>query len=116
MEKYVELAKELGMVNALLIKPSDVFFDRRAVLKCRWGCEEYSGNNLRCNTRGTSFEECVAIVNQYKNILMVHSHDAHELSKSLLEIERVAFLRGQPLGPDIISVFTKTPISVKGVW
>jgi predicted metal-binding protein len=94
MEKYVALSKELGMVNALLINPGDVFFDRRAVLKCRWGCEEYSGKNLRCNNRDTSFEECIAIVNQYKNILIVHSHDAHELSKSLLELERVAFLDG----------------------
>jgi predicted metal-binding protein len=94
MEKLVELAKELGMVNALLINSSAVFFDIRAILKCRWGCEKYSGQNSRCNARGTSFEECIAIVNQYKNILIVHSHDAHELSKALLELERIAFLDG----------------------
>ncbi len=84
MEKYAVLAKELGMVDALLINPTDVFFDIRAILKCRWGCDEYSGENLRCSARGTSFEECIEIVNRYQNILIVHSHDAHELSKALL--------------------------------
>jgi len=36
MEKYIQLAKELGMVNAMIISPEDIFFDIRAILKCRW--------------------------------------------------------------------------------
>jgi hypothetical protein len=44
--------------------------------------------------RNTSNDERIAMVNKYKNILFVHSRDARELSKALLEIERTAFLDG----------------------
>jgi predicted metal-binding protein len=42
MEKYIQQAKDLGMTNALLIAPDNIVFDIRAVLKCLWGCEEFS--------------------------------------------------------------------------
>ena len=41
MEKYIQLAKELGMVNAMIISPKEICFDIRAILKCRWGCEDF---------------------------------------------------------------------------
>lgn len=94
METYIQLAKDLEMANALLITPDDIVFDIRAILKCRWGCEDFSDANIRCHTRNTSYDERVAMVKKYKNILFVHSHDAHELSKSLLELEKAAFLDG----------------------
>jgi len=34
------------------------------------------------------------MIKAYKKILLVHSHDARELSKAVLEIERAAFLDG----------------------
>ena len=34
MEKYTRLAKELGMVNAMIISPKEICFDIRAILKC----------------------------------------------------------------------------------
>jgi predicted metal-binding protein len=94
MEKYIQLAKNIGMKNALLITPDNIVFDIRAILKCRWGCEDFSADNIRCQTRNTSYDERVAMVRQYKNILFVHSHDAHKLSSALLEIEKSAFLDG----------------------
>jgi predicted metal-binding protein len=94
MEQYIQLAKDLGMTNALLITLDDIVFDIRAVLKCRWGCEELSEKNIRCHTRNTSSDERMAMIKKYKNILLVHSHDAHELSKALLDIERAAFHDG----------------------
>jgi len=94
MEKYIQQAKDLKMTNALLITPDDIIFDIRAILKCRWGCEDFSENNIRCHTRNTSYDERVAMIKKYKHILLVHSNDAHELSKALLEVERTAFLDG----------------------
>ncbi|MGD0277965.1 MAG: DUF2284 domain-containing protein [Smithella sp.] len=94
MEKYIQLAKNNGMADALPITPDNIVFDIRAILKCRWGCEEFSEENIRCHARNTSYDERVAMIRKYKNILFVHSHDAHELSKSLLDIERAAFLNG----------------------
>ena len=94
MEKYIDLAKELKMVTAKIISPQDIFFDIRAILKCRWGCEDFFENNIRCDTRNTTFQERVEIVKRYNHILLVHSHDARELSVAVLEIERKAFLDG----------------------
>jgi len=94
MEKYIHLAKELGMVNAALISPQDITFDIRAILKCRWGCEDYFQQSIRCDTRGTTYQERVEMVKRYNDILIVHSHDATQLSAAVLEIERTAFLGG----------------------
>ena len=94
MEKYIQLAKDIGMVNALLISSDKIVFDIRAILKCRWGCEDFSEKNVRCHTRNTSYDERVSMINKYKNILLVHCHDAHELSHALLALERAAFLDG----------------------
>ena len=94
MEKYVRLAKKLKMVDAKIISPHDIFFDIRAILKCRWGCEDFFENSIRCHTRNTTFQERVEMVKKYNHLLLVHSHDPRELSKALLELERKAFLDG----------------------
>jgi len=92
--KYVQLAKELNMENAVLIKPEDIFFDLRAVLKCRWGCEDFFKKTIKCGTRDTSFEQGLAMIKSYKDILMLHGHDAREMSRAVHEIERAAFMDG----------------------
>ena len=94
MEKYIHLVKKLKMVNAMVISPKEIFFDIRAILKCRWGCEDFFQNNIRCHTRDTTYQERVEMVRRYNDILLVHSHDPRELSDVVLEIERRAFLDG----------------------
>jgi len=39
MEKYIRLAKEVNMVNAMIISSKDICFDIRAILKCYAGQE-----------------------------------------------------------------------------
>ena len=95
MQKYVEMAKESGAVNARIISSAEIYFDRRAILKCLWGCEFHLQNEaMKCGARGLNFEECRKSVNAYHNILLVHNHDATALSKLVLKIERQAFLDG----------------------
>ena len=45
-EKYTDLAKSLKAVNAKIISPQDIIFDIRAILKCRWGCEDFFPNSI----------------------------------------------------------------------
>jgi predicted metal-binding protein len=92
--KYTDLAKSLKAVNAKIISPQDIIFDIRAILKCRWGCEDSFQNSIRCGTRNTSYQERVEMVKGYDHILLVHFHDARELSIAVLEIEKIAFLDG----------------------
>jgi predicted metal-binding protein len=94
MEKYVTLAKELNMLNARLISPKEIVFDLRAILKCRWGCDNVFQQNMKCDTRNTTFQERVQMIKSYRSILLLHSHDPQELSRVVLEVERVAFLDG----------------------
>lgn len=93
-DKYLDLALQRGMVNAVAITPSDIYFDSRALLKCEWGCDRSSSENIRCSTRNTTLQERIEMVKQYKNILLVHSNDVTLLSNVLLELERTAFLDG----------------------
>ena len=93
-QKYVDLAKSLNMANVKIISPQEIFFDIRAILKCRWGCEYSSENNIKCQTRDTTYQERIEMVKSYKNILFIHSHNAQELSEAVLKIERAAFLDG----------------------
>jgi len=97
MEKYIQLAKDLNMLHARGISPQDIFFDIRAILKCRWGCEYglyFLHENIKCHTRDTTWQERIEMVKRYHHILLVHSHNARELSAAVLEIERTAFLDG----------------------
>lgn len=94
LERYVELARSLKAINAKLISPQDIFFDIRAILKCRWGCEDFFKSGIRCGTRDTTFQERIEMIRSYNNILLVHAHDARELSAAVLEIEKKAFLDG----------------------
>jgi predicted metal-binding protein len=97
MERYIQLAKKLKMINGRIISPQEIIFDVRAILKCRWGCEYSITENIRCHTRNTSYQERVEMVNRYHHILLVHSNDARELSHAVLEIEKAAFLDGHYL-------------------
>ncbi len=94
LDKYVQMAKDLKMIDAAIISANDIFFDIRTLLKCRWGCEGLSNQTVKCDTRNTSYNERTEMIKAYKNILLVHSHDAEELSNAVLEIERAAFLDG----------------------
>lgn len=94
MQKYVDLAKEMGLSNAVPLKPEQVCFDPRAIMKCRWGCMDYKNHGIKCGSRGLSFEQCRDLVNSYQNILLLHGHDARQLSQVVLAVEAAAFRDG----------------------
>lgn len=94
LEKYLDLAEKMNMKNACLIQPEQIVFDIRAILKCRWGCIFSKTPSIKCETRNTSLQERIQMVQAYSDILLLHSNDAHQLSKAVIEIERTAFLDG----------------------
>ena len=95
MEKYIEIAMKNKAEHALPISPDDLVFDRRALLKCLWGCEnQFEPNRIKCGARGMGYEEAKATIREYKRILLIHHHDNVKLSRIAREIERSAFLDG----------------------
>lgn len=59
------------MVNAVIISLKDIYFDIRAILKCKWGCEDNFNRNIRCHYRDTMYQERVEMIKSYNNILLV---------------------------------------------
>jgi len=94
LEKYAALAQKLQMADVRLITPREIFFDIRAILKCRWGCQDYFQPSIRCHERNTTYEQRMEMVHHYRHILLVHGHDAIKLSHAVLALERAAFLDG----------------------
>lgn len=94
MNKYISLAKEFNMLNAMIISPENIHFDIRAILKCRWGCEDFFKESIKCHSRNTTYLERVEMIKKYNRILIVHSHNAREISTALLKLEKIAFLDG----------------------
>jgi predicted metal-binding protein len=93
-DNYIKEAKKRGILDAVIIRPDDIFFDVRANLKCAWGCERLPTANAKCDDRGTTPEQRVAMVKRYEQILLLHSQDSRLLSQTILELERQAFLDG----------------------
>jgi len=60
LEKYVQMAKKLGMVDAKIVEPGDIHFDSRTILKYRWGCGD--PNSERCSDRGVPYETRVKMI------------------------------------------------------
>ncbi len=94
MQTYLDMAGRLQMAHAVALGPDQVYFDLRALLKCRWGCQDYFQQSIKCHPRDTTFQQRMDMVKCYRNILLLHSPDAHKLSKAVLAIERQAFLDG----------------------
>jgi predicted metal-binding protein len=93
-EKYIDLAKQAGILNALIISPNDIVFDIRANLKCGWGCDRGITTSIKCDNRGTSYQERVQMVKQYNKIFLLHSNNPQQLSKVILKLEKSFFLDG----------------------
>jgi len=91
---FISQAKKMGMTDAILISPEDIGFDIRANLKCAWGCDRGVTPSIKCDPRGTTLEERVQMVKQYRHILLLHSHNVKRLSEVILKLERTAFLDG----------------------
>lgn len=97
METYIEQALDMKMLHARIISPAEMVFDRRVFLKCRWGCENHEQQRYKCREHHTGYEERVAMVKSYSRILLLHSDNIRQLSRTAVEIERSAFLDGYHL-------------------
>lgn len=94
LQQLVDIAKELGLNDPVVTSTENIFFDRRALLKCLWGCTFHEPDSPKCGVRGTSFDERRKMAMAYKNVLVAGHPEARPLTLGLLEMERRAFLAG----------------------
>lgn len=91
LEKYVQLAKELGAAEAVLLSAKEIPFDDRQAWKCRFSCPFY-GTNLMCPPYGPSPDEARRLFSMYEKAILFIIHrdrddyDVDECNKAVLDI------------------------------
>jgi len=95
LDKYIELALELGADHAVKFSIDQIVFDSRTLLKCMFGCSDW-GFGLTCPSRPGSLKpwEYEKILRNYKWGIIIHSTDKKVSQDVSFEVERQAFLDG----------------------
>ncbi|MCL1882293.1 MAG: DUF2284 domain-containing protein [Defluviitaleaceae bacterium] len=95
MEKYINLARQMGAKNISNFKISDIIFDPRVVIKCIFGCPDY-GNLHTCPYQKSplTMDEYQKIFQRYSHGIIIGCDNKHDSQKISYEIERQCFLDG----------------------
>ena len=98
MEKYIEMARSFGVENVVAVTPEDIVFDGRTILKCMFGCKDWS-KGCTCPSRAgyPSLKDLKKLLKKYKSILIIHSHNKKTAQNASLAIETEAYLDGDAL-------------------
>ena len=91
-EPLTDKAVELGATEARLVRTGAIRFDRRSLLKCRFGCNRW-GKYWTCQPHvGISMEEFQESLNKYTQALLIQSSDPRVGQEVTVEIEKIAML------------------------
>jgi len=98
MKKYIELARSHGAENVVAVKPKDIVFDGRTILKCMYGCKDW-GKGCTCPSRDgfLPLKKLRKLLKKYKTVLIIHSPDKKTAQKASLAVENEAYLDGDAL-------------------
>ena len=98
MEKYIEMARSMGVDNVVAVTPEEIVFDGRTILKCMFGCKDW-GKGCTCPSRDgfLSLKQLKKLLKKYKTVLIIHSHNKKIAQKASLAIETEAYLDGDAL-------------------
>ena len=93
-EYFIKQAKKMGVKEAKVISPKQVFTAEWVYWKCKFGCGGY-GERLTCPPYSPKPKETREILNEYKTALLFHSPSEYEgLKDIIVELEKEAFLFG----------------------
>ena len=97
-QPYIDLALERGANHAVLVTPDEIVFDGRTLLKCMFGCADWS-KGPTCPSREGFLKpwELEPLLRKYKAVLIVHAHDKKMAQTASFAVERAAFLNGDAL-------------------
>ncbi len=93
IKKFIDLACELGAIEAKLVKASTIVTAPWVRLKCRYGCEGYN-TSLCCPPNTPTWHETREVIGSYKHALLVHCKDTGSPSGIVSKLERQIFLAG----------------------
>jgi len=95
IEKYVQMALEMGAEDALNISTEDLVFDPRTLLKCMYGCDDW-GRNWTCPSAPNALKpwEAEKLLKRYKHGILIHAKDFKLAQDISFQIEIQAFFDG----------------------
>ena len=95
MEKYIQMARDMGAKNVKEFKITDIVFDPRVVIKCIFGCADY-GLLHTCPYQKSplSMDEYQKIFEKYSRGIVIGCPNKSGSQKISYEIERACFLDG----------------------
>jgi predicted metal-binding protein len=98
IKKYISTARRLGAENVVAVRPRDIVFDGRTILKCMYGCNDW-GKGCTCPSREgfPPLKELRKLLKKYKTVLIIHSHDKKVAQNASLTVENEAYLDGDAL-------------------
>lgn len=93
--EFLQLAKDLGAVDAVIFELDDIVFDPRTLVKCMYGCADWGKRHI-CPSRPGSLKpwEYEQIFKRYSWGLIVHTHDLKLSQEISYKLESAAFVRG----------------------
>ena len=92
LQKLVEFAKSRGALDARPIAASDIVFDPRSILKCRFGCKRW-GKYWTCSPNiGISIDEFKKALQCYRNAIILKCAEPKAAQEITLAVEKEAML------------------------
>lgn len=92
LQQLVEFAKSRGALDAKPIAASDIVFDPRSILKCRFGCKRW-GKYWTCSPNiGISVDEFKKALQCYRNAIILKCAEPKAAQEISLAVEKEAML------------------------
>jgi predicted metal-binding protein len=80
-------------IRALAV--TEVAFDERTVLKCRYSCPAW-GKRWTCNAETWGPTQLIPLLGRYSAVLLLTGTDGADVAAAALRVERAAFAAGYP--------------------
>ena len=99
LKKYIEIAKDKGVDDAIEVEASRVFTAPWVKMKCRFGCAGF-GKSLCCPPNTPSSDEMRRVLDSYTSGVLLHKHwekgynVVNEFNELVVVLEREIFLDG----------------------
>jgi predicted metal-binding protein len=94
LSRFVDLAVQLGAVDAKVITADQIQVSKGARWKCRFGCPQY-GKSLMCPPYTSTLEEIRSLLQEYRYALLFRVKPSTSPNLAV-ELERQIFLSGHP--------------------
>jgi predicted metal-binding protein len=93
LEKFCDLARQLGAVDAKVISPKNVFTGQWVRWKCQYGCSEY-GKHLTCPPHSPTPDVTRKVLDEYQYAILLRGERTAPLRAIGAELELRLFLAG----------------------